>query len=53
MRTRITADGPTPKKTQKKRGKNIGRHLKKKKMEHQKCSNVYMFFTSMLKEITA
>jgi len=33
--------------------KNIGHHPKKKKKGRQKCSNVYTFFTSTLKEIKA
>ena len=53
MRTRLLADGPRQKKTHKKCEENIRRHLKKKKKERQKCSNVYTFFTSTLKEITA
>ena len=35
----------TPKKTHKTCEGNIGRHLKKKKKERQKCSNAYTFFT--------
>ncbi len=56
MRTRVLADGFSPlrsKKSQKKFKNNIGHHPKKKKKERQKCSDVYMFFTSTLKEITA
>jgi len=56
MHTRVLADGFSPlrsKKSNKKLDKNIGHHPKKKKKECQKCSNVYTFFTSTLKEITA
>jgi hypothetical protein len=49
----LTCRWSTPKKTHTKCEENIGRHLKKKKKERQKCSDVYTFFTSTLKEITA
>ena len=53
MSTCVLAVEKCQKNHTKKLGKNIGRHLKKKKKEHQQCSNVYTFFTSLLKEITA
>jgi hypothetical protein len=51
MRTRILANGPTPKKTHKKLDGNIGRHLKKKN-GNAKSVPTYVF-TYTLKEITA
>ena len=40
-------------KCQKKQEENIGHHLKKKKKEHQQCSNVYVLNLYDHKEITA